>query len=518
MSSTLVELRVPTIGESVTEVTLSQWLIGNGEMVKLDQPVCEFESDKATLEFPSEAEGKLIWVAAEGDDLEIGALVAQIDTSVSAGNAAAPVVSAPKTESKPTEATPAAASIGKVIEMRVPTIGESVTEVTLSQWLKGDGEIINLDEPICEFESDKATLEFPAEGTGKLIHVAAEGDDLAIGALVARIEVGATTTTSKPAATVTATPTQQVASNSSVAGHPSPAAAKIMRENGLSANDVAGSGKDGRITKEDAAKAASTPKVTPAATSPSKTATPTPTPALAATSFSRGTSTKKMSRMRRTIAKNLLAAKHESAMLTTFNEVDLTNIMALRKKYQEQFVAKYGVKLGFMSLFSKACAKVLLEMPDVNARIDGDHVVYHDYADISIAISTPTGLVVPPVHNVESLGFAEIELKIKELAGKARSGKLTLQEMQGGTFTITNGGVFGSMMSTPILNKPQSAVLGMHTIQQRPMAVNGEVKIRPMMYLALSYDHRVIDGSTSVTFLVKVKNLLEDPTTLLLDL
>jgi len=205
-------------------------------------------------------------------------------------------------------------------------------------------------------------------------------------------------------------------------------------------------------------------------------------------------------------------------MLTTFNEVDLTNIMALRKKYQEQFVAKYGVKLGYMSLFTKACAKALMEMPDVNAMIDGDHLVYHDYADISIAISTPTGLVVPPIQNAESLKFHEIELKIKELAGKARNGKLTLDEMRGGTFTITNGGVFGSMMSTPILNKPQSAVLGMHTIQQRPMAVNGEVKIRPMMYLALSYDHRVIDGSTSVTFLVKVKNLLEDPTSLLLDL
>ena len=512
----LIELKVPTIGESITEVTLSQWLVGNGEYVKLDQAICEFESDKATLELPAEAEGKLIWVAAEGDDLEIGAVVAKVDTSVTAGNDApvAPAPVAAPTETKST-AAPSNGAV-KIVEMKVPTIGESVTEVTLSQWLIGDGEAVNLDDPICEFESDKATLEFPAEATGKLIHIAKEGDDLEIGAIVAKIEVGA----SVAAVVVAAKAAPTTTATSAVAGHPSPAAAKIMRENGLAANNISGTGRDGRITKEDAVKAAANKTTAPApiaAPSP-KAAAPAKAAPVSTVGGSRETSRKKMSRMRRTIAKNLLAAKHESAMLTTFNEVDLTNIMALRKKYQEQFVAKYGVKLGFMSLFSKACAKVLLEMPDVNAMIDGDHVVYHEYADISIAISTPTGLVVPPVHNVESLKFHEVELKIKELAGKARSGKLTLDEMRGGTFTITNGGVFGSMMSTPILNKPQSAVLGMHTIQQRPMAVNGEVKIRPMMYLALSYDHRVIDGSTSVTFLVKVKNLLEDPTTLLLDL
>ncbi len=512
----LIELKVPTIGESITEVTLSQWLVGNGEYVKLDQAICEFESDKATLELPAEVEGKLIWVAAEGDDLEIGAVVAKVDTSVTAGNDAPPApVAAP---AQPVSTAPAATGAVKVIEMKVPTIGESITEVTLSQWLVEDGAIVKLDESICEFESDKATLEFPAEGTGKLIHVAKEGDDLTIGALVAKIEIGANATT-KTAAVATETAATPSAT-ATVAGHPSPAAAKIMRENGLTANNISGTGRDGRITKDDAVKAVANKATVPAvvAAPAPKVAAPAKLAPVSNTGGSRGTSRKKMSRMRRTIAKNLLAAKHESAMLTTFNEVDLTNIMALRKKYQEQFVAKYGVKLGFMSLFSKACAKVLLEMPDVNAMIDGDHVVYHDYADISIAISTPTGLVVPPVHNVESLKFHEVELKIKELAGKARSGKLTLDEMRGGTFTITNGGVFGSMMSTPILNKPQSAVLGMHTIQQRPMAVNGEVKIRPMMYLALSYDHRVIDGSTSVTFLVKVKNLLEDPTTLLLDL
>lgn len=222
--------------------------------------------------------------------------------------------------------------------------------------------------------------------------------------------------------------------------------------------------------------------------------------------------------MRRTIAKRLVSAKNNTAMLTTFNEVDMTAVMELREKYQDAFVKKYGVKLGFMSIFAKACAKVLMEMPDVNAKIDGDDVVYHNYADISFAISTPTGLVVPPIRNVESLNFAEVELKLKELAVKARDGKLSLDEMSGGTFTITNGGVFGSLLSTPIINEPQSAILGMHSIKERPIALNGEVKIRPMMYLALSYDHRIIDGSTSVTFLVKVKNLIEDPTLLLMDL
>ncbi len=404
--------------------------------------------------------------------------------------------------------------------MKVPTIGESVTEVTLSQWLKADGDYVELDEPICEFESDKATLEFPAEAAGILKYVAAEEDDLEIGALVATIDTSAAKPggdapkAAAPAATAEKADTPAPATTSAAAGHPSPAAAKIIRENNLT--DVAGTGRGGRVTKDDAQKAAAQPAAPAAKPAPvaAKPAAPTYTPR---TDFSREESRKKMSRMRRTIADRLVSAKNEAAMLTTFNEVDMTEIFALRKKYQERFVEKYGVKLGFMSLFAKACAKVLLEMPDVNAIIDGKELMYHDYADISIAISTPNGLVVPPVKNVESLNFAEVENAIKALAVKARNGDLTLEEMSGGTFTITNGGIFGSMMSTPILNKPQSAILGMHTIQQRPMAVNGEVKIRPMMYLALSYDHRVIDGSTSVTFLVKVKQLLEDPTSLLLD-
>ncbi len=406
-----------------------------------------------------------------------------------------------------------------IIELKVPEIGESISEVTLSQWLKENGSYVSLDEPICEFESDKATLEFPAEVAGIITWVASEGDDLEIGALVATIDTSAAAPEKgevQEQKTVIEAEKEEVKppeKDTYAKGEPSPAASKILKEKGIAASTVKGTGKDGRIIKEDALKAkAETEKEIRIE---EKTVS---SPIVNNSSFIRKTSTQKMSRMRRTIASRLVNAKNNTAMLTTFNEVDLTEVMALRKKYQEQFVEKNGIKLGFMSLFAKACAKVLMEMPDVNAQLKENEILYHDYADISIAISTPTGLVVPPVKNVESLTFAEVEYKIKELAGKARAGKLTLEEMQGGTFTITNGGIFGSMMSTPILNAPQSAILGMHTIQQRPVAVNGEVMIRPMMYLALSYDHRVIDGSTSVTFLVKVKKLLEDPITLLLDI
>jgi 2-oxoglutarate dehydrogenase E2 component (dihydrolipoamide succinyltransferase) len=411
-----------------------------------------------------------------------------------------------------------------IIELKVPVIGESVTEVTLSQWLKKDGSFVNIDESLCEFESDKATLEFPAEKAGILIHVAQEGDDLKIGAVVAKIDTSANplsppkgeaiavTTAEKPIEVVV----EKAADKTTYAsGTPSPAAGKIMRENGI--EHVEGTGKDGRITKEDAAKAAAEKPVTVA---PS-TEKPAAKPAAAApisVGGTRSTRREKMSRMRRTIAKRLVSAKNNTAMLTTFNEVDMTGIMEMRAKYQDAFVKKYGVKLGFMSIFAKACAKVLLEMPEINAQIDGEEVIYHDYADISIAVSTPTGLVVPVLQNVESMNFAAIEKGIAALALKARENKLTMEEMTGGTFTITNGGVFGSMMSTPIINEPQSAILGMHNIVERPMAINGQVVIRPMMYLAMSYDHRIIDGSSSVTFLVKVKQLLEDPTKLLLDL
>jgi 2-oxoglutarate dehydrogenase E2 component (dihydrolipoamide succinyltransferase) len=375
-----------------------------------------------------------------------------------------------------------------------------------------------MDEPLCEIETEKANQELSADSAGKLVWVAKEGEDLPVGALFAKIDTdasGQAAAVSAPEKTAPAPVSAPAAPEKSghyAAGTPSPAASKILSEAGVNPASVAGSGRDGRITKEDAQKAAAAP-------APEKPAAPAPaaTP-VSSGDFSRNDRRERMSRMRRTIAKRLVSAKNNTAMLTTFNEVDMSALMALREKYQEAFVKKYGIKLGFMSVFARACAKVLMEMPDVNAMIDGDDVVYHDYADISIAISTPTGLVVPPIRNVESLGFADIESKLKELAVKARDGKLSLDEMSGGTFTITNGGVFGSLMSTPIINEPQSAILGMHAIKERPVAVDGKVEIRPMMYLALSYDHRIIDGSTSVTFLVKLKNLIEDPVSLLLDL
>lgn len=404
-----------------------------------------------------------------------------------------------------------------VLEIKVPPIGESITEVTLSQWLKPNGSIVHMDEPICEFESDKATLEYPVEASGKLIHVAKAGDDLPIGAVIAHLDTAVSADApvpGEPDAAAHAEPVR-VEAPGHATGHPSPTAAKKMREANLSAKDVQGTGRDGRITPSDVDSALSNQSNQADATTS------------VAADLSQDTTVsgdhrqerrEKMSRMRRTIAARLVSAKNNTAMLTTFNEVDMSGIMSLREKYQEAFVKKHGIKLGFMSFFAKACAQTLMEMPVVNAFIDGEDLIYHDYADISIAISTPTGLVVPPVHNVEQLSLAEIENAVKTLSEKARAGKLTLEDMRGGTFTITNGGVFGSLMSTPIINEPQSAILGMHAIKERPVVVNGQIVIRPMMYLALSYDHRIIDGSTSVTFLVRVKELLEDPIRFVLDI
>jgi len=414
-----------------------------------------------------------------------------------------------------------------VIELKIPNLGESITTVTFSKWLKPDGATVAMDEPLCEIETEKANQEISADSAGKLIWVAKEGEDLEVGAVFAKIDTEAAGSAATPPTAPTPAKTEEkppaptpIEKEHYAAGHPSPAAAKILSEGGVAPETVAGTGPDGRITKSDAEKAVANAKPTPApAPSPAPAAKETTAvQAAAPAAFSRSEHRERMSRMRRTIAKRLVSAKNNTAMLTTFNEVDMSGVIALREKYQDAFVKKYGIKLGFMSIFAKACAKALLEMPDVNAMIDGDDVIYHDYADISIAISTPNGLVVPPVRNVESLHYAEIELKLKELSAKARDGKLSLEEMSGGTFTITNGGIFGSLMSTPIINEPQSAILGMHAIKERPVAVDGKVEIRPMMYLALSYDHRIIDGSTSVTFLVRVKNLIEDPMQLLLNL
>lgn len=398
--------------------------------------------------------------------------------------------------------------------MKIPAVGESITEVTLSKWIKNNGDYVQMDEIIAELESDKATFELTAEKAGVLITKASEGDTIAIGSVVCAIDDSAVA----PAKVEKAAPQPQtektVASTTPVvptstnettyaSGHPSPSAAKILSEKGIEAQSVKGSGKDGRITKEDA-QAANT-----AAPKANVTTVVTPT-------GTRVVRSEKMSSLRKTVAKRLVAVKNETAMLTTFNEVDMHAIMDIRAKYKDKFKEKYGVGLGFMSFFTKAVCEALQEFPAVNAQINGEEILYHNYADISIAVSAPKGLVVPIIKNAESLSLAGIEKAVAELAAKARENKLTLEEMTGGTFTITNGGVFGSMMSTPIINAPQSAILGMHNIVERPIALNGQVVIRPMMYLALSYDHRIIDGRESVGFLVRVKQLLENPERMLL--
>lgn len=498
-------MRVPTVGESISEVTVGQWFKKDGDQVQLDEVLCELESDKATFEFPAEAAGILRIKAQEGDTVEIGGLICVIEEADAA--------SKPVTESKPAAPASKASASGEVKEMIVPTVGESITEVTLANWIKKDGDFVTLDEIIAEVDSDKATFELPAEATGILRHVAKEGDVLEIGGLICKIEV----TEEAPAKTESA-PAEPTASSSSsasssyAAGHASPAASKILAEKGISPESVSGSGKDGRITKEDALSAKKSAPA-PAAEKPAPKAQESASPAAA--SGSRNVRREKMSSLRKTVSRRLVAVKNETAMLTTFNEVNMKPIMDLRAKFKDQFKEKHGVGLGFMSFFTKAVCVALQEWPAVNAMIDGNEIVYNDFCDISIAVSAPKGLVVPVIRNAEAMSFDQIEKEVVRLAGKARDNKLSIEEMTGGTFTITNGGVFGSMMSTPIINAPQSAILGMHNIVERPMAVNGEVKILPMMYVALSYDHRIIDGRESVSFLVRVKQLLEDPTRLL---
>ncbi|MDP4956986.1 MAG: 2-oxoglutarate dehydrogenase complex dihydrolipoyllysine-residue succinyltransferase [Algoriphagus sp.] len=507
------EMRVPTVGESISEVTVGQWFKKDGDLVQLDEVLCELESDKATFEFPSEAAGVLRIKAQEGDTVEIGGLICLIEESATASAPAATLAPAPVAAAA--SAAVAATTAASVKDMIVPTVGESITEVTLANWLKKDGDLVTLDEIIAEVDSDKATFELPAEATGILRQVAKEGDVLEIGGLICRIEVGGSVAspsgaTPAPAAPVAAPPT---ATENYATGHASPAAAKILAEKGIPATTVAGTGKDGRVTKEDAL-GASVPAPAPATSAPSSVAAPSPA-VTSSSAGARGIRREKMSSLRKTVSRRLVAVKNETAMLTTFNEVNMKPIMDLRSKFKDQFKEKHGVGLGFMSFFTKAVCVALKEWPAVNAQIDGNEMVFHDFCDISVAVSAPKGLVVPVIRNAENLSFDQIEKEIVRLAGKARDNKLSIEEMTGGTFTITNGGVFGSMMSTPIINAPQSAILGMHNIVERPIAENGQVVIRPMMYLALSYDHRIIDGRESVSFLVRVKQLLEDPTRLM---
>jgi len=515
-----IEMKVPPVGESITEVTIATWNKKDGDVVKMDEVLCELESDKATFELPAEAEGVLKIVAKEGDTLPIGAVICTIEpvgTSAVGSQQSAisqPVETAPViVNTPPAESPTPKAESQKVIEIKVPAVGESITEVTISAWSKKEGDSVKMDEVLCELESDKATFELPAETAGVLHIVAAEGSVLAIGAVVATITVGAGASVTPSVAPV-ATPQAPVETPQAnyAAGHASPAAAKTLAEKGIDANTVSGTGVGGRITKEDANSAV---KPAPVAT-PSVPAV-APTPAVVSTSGNRNQRREKMTSLRKTVARRLVQVKNETAMLTTFNEVDMKPIMDLRGKYKDKFKEKHGVGLGFMSFFTKAVCVALKEYPAVNASIDGEEIVYNDFCDVSIAVSAPKGLVVPVIRNAENLSLAGIEGEVVRLATLAKNNKLTLQEMSGGTFTITNGGIFGSMLSTPIINAPQVAILGMHNIVERAVVVDGQIVIRPIMYVALSYDHRIIDGKESVSFLVRLKQLLEDPARLLLD-
>ena len=395
-------------------------------------------------------------------------------------------------------------------EVRVPALGESVTEATVATWFKQAGDAVAADEMLCELETDKVTVEVPAPAAGTLSEiVAAEGETVAADALIAMIAEGAAKpaaakpkSRAKPAPQAAKAPAKAPKQSAAKDVEDAPAAKKAMAEAGLTAAQVAGTGRDGRIMKEDVAAAAA-----PAAVRG-------PVPGDDAVREERV----KMTRLRQTIAQRLKDSQNTAATLTTFNEVDMSAVMALRAAHREEFLERHGVRLGFMSFFAKACCRALMDVPEVNAEIDGDDIVYRRFVHLGVAAGTPTGLVVPVIRDADSLGFAELEGRIAEMGAKARDGKLTMEEMQGGTFTISNGGVYGSLMSSPILNPPQSGILGMHKIQQRPVVIDGEIVARPMMYLALSYDHRIVDGKGAVTFLVRVKETLEDPSRLMMDL
>jgi len=529
----MIDITVPPIGESINEATVSKWVKKDGDYVERDEVICELESEKASFELNAESAGVLKTLAGEGDTVKIGDVVARIDETAAApskDDAASNAEKEPaeaKASPEPAPASvqpPAAASkqAGKgIIEIKVPTVGESINEVTLLSWKKANGEYVERDEVICDLESEKATFELNAEEGGVLQQVAKEGDTLEIGSVVAKIDTDQAAPSGKGKGEDTASAASQPPAESeeplhhihdritvekpapetqpaSSSARATPVASAMMQENKVSPSSVQGSGARGKIIKYDVMAALEHPGTN-----------------MEKPLFSRDEHREKMSNLRKTISRRLVEAKNGTAMLTTFNEVDMTAVMAIRKQYKEKFKEKHGIGLGFMSFFTKACCFALQEWPAVNAYIDGTELIYHDFCDISIAVSTPRGLVVPVIRNAESLGMADIEKAVAAVAKKARDGKLSMEEMTGGTFTITNGGVFGSLMSTPILNIPQSAILGMHKIEDRPKVVDGQIVVRPMMYLALSYDHRVIDGRESVSFLVRVKELLENPGQLL---
>ncbi|MBT7232926.1 MAG: 2-oxoglutarate dehydrogenase complex dihydrolipoyllysine-residue succinyltransferase [Rhodospirillaceae bacterium] len=494
------EITVPTLGESLSEATVATWLKSVGDAVQADEPILELETDKVTIEVNAPAGGTLTQIAAEeGAEVVVGALLGVIGEGAVD---AAPV--------------PAAGGSGDAVNVVVPQLGESIAEATVATWFKAVGDAVAADEVLVELETDKVTLEVNAPSAGTLTAISADtGAEVEVGALLGTIGGSGAATAPTAAAAAPA-----AAAASGAAPAVSPAVRKLIEENGLDAAAVPGTGKDGRITKGDVLSYLKNPPAAPAAV-------PAPVPAAAPEAAQTQIPSRpagpreervKMTRLRQVIAGRLKEAQNTAAMLTTFNEVDMGAVMETRAAYRDRFEKSHGVRLGFMSYFVKASIVALKDFPAVNAEIDGTDLIYKNHYDVGVAVGTENGLVVPVLRDADQMSFADVEKTIRDFGGRARDGKLTIDEMTGGTFTITNGGIYGSMLSTPILNAPQSGILGMHNIVERPMVVNGEITIRPIMYLALSYDHRIVDGREAVSFLVRIKECIEDPQRIMLDM
>ena len=535
----MTDITVPAAGESVTEADIGAWLVEVGDRVKRDDPIVSLETDKAAMDVPAPADGVITALKLEeGDTVEVGQVIATMEEGAEASSGGASSRADEQENEKPksggierdakdeahkgaangrssstngkgpgADAPASGNAAAEEVEITAPSSGESVTEADIGEWLVKVGDYVKQDDPLVSLETDKAAMDVPAPTSGILKEIRAEaGDTVQVGDVLGIITSGEVADTAKPHEQPEPTPQQTNQKLSTL----SPAPRRVIEEAGLDASTIQGTGKDGRITKGDALKAAQAPKSAP---QQAKSA-----PAKPAREAGEGEERVKMSRLRQTIARRLKESQDTAAQLTTYNDVDMTAVMDARSQYKALFEKKHGVKLGFMSFFVKACVQALREVPEVNAEIDGDHIIYKNHYDIGIAVGTERGLVVPVLKGAEHMSLADIELGINAYAKKARDGDLALEDMQGGTFTITNGGVYGSLMSSPILNMPQSGILGMHRIEKRPVVIDDQVVIRPMMYLALSYDHRIVDGKGAVTFLVRVKECLEDPQRLLLDL
>jgi 2-oxoglutarate dehydrogenase E2 component (dihydrolipoamide succinyltransferase) len=507
----MADILTPALGESVTEATIAKWTKKVGDPVKKDELLVELETDKVSLEVVSPADGVLGEIkAAEGDNVVPGTILGSVTEGASAG-APAQAKAAPAAKAE-TKSAPAAAPVAaSAVDITVPVMGESVAEGSMGKWLKKTGDQVKKDELLVEIETDKVAVEVSAPADGVLTIAADEGATVTPGQKIGSIAASGAASSAAPASAPApaAAPASTGSAQASGAKNEtlSPAVQRVVAENNLDPKSIAATGPKGNITKADAIAAIGQSSAPAPAAAPSAPREVGPREERV-----------KMTRLRQTIARRLKESQNTAAQLTTFNEVDMTNVMALRTQYKDTFEKRHGVKLGFMSFFTKAVVAALHEIPAVNAEIDGTDIIYKNHYDIGIAVGTDKGLVVPVLRDADTLTLAGIEKGIAALGKAARDGDLTMDQLQGGTFTITNGGTYGSLMSTPILNAPQSGILGMHNIVQRPMAINGEVKIRPMMYLALSYDHRIVDGKEAVTFLVRVKELLEDPQRALLDL